>query len=64
MLRTARDIPPDARGILEGFDRQASMAARLALGFVFQLFVQTPFAGLGGLLGVALFGRAEQPQQS
>lgn len=64
MLRTARDIPPDARGILEGFDREASMAARLALGFVFQLFIQTPFAGLGGLLGVALFGRAAQPQQS
>jgi hypothetical protein len=50
--------------MLEGFDRQASIAARLAIGFVFQLFVQTPFAGLGGLLGVALFGRAEQPQQS
>ena len=61
VLRNARDIPPDARGMLESFGREASMAARLAVGFVFQLCVQTPFAALGGLLGVAMFGQTEQP---
>ena len=63
VLRSARDIPPEARGMLEGFGRQASMTARLAIGFLFQLCVQTPFAALGGLLGVAMFGQVEQPQQ-
>jgi hypothetical protein len=63
VLRSARDIPPEARGMLEGFGRQASVAARLAIGFLFQLCVQTPFAALGGLLGVAMFGQVEQPQQ-
>ena len=62
VLRNARDIPPEARGILEGFSRQTSMAARLAIGFVFQLFIQTPFAGVGGLLGVAMFGETRQAQ--
>jgi hypothetical protein len=51
-----------ARGVLEGFGRQTSMAARLAIGFVFQLFIQTPFAAVGGLLGVAMFGEAQQAQ--
>jgi hypothetical protein len=60
VLRNARDIPPEARGMLEGFGRQTSMAARLAIGFVFQLFIQTPFAAVGGLLGAALFGEARQ----
>jgi hypothetical protein len=63
VLRSARDIPPEARGMLEGFGRQASVAAGLAIGFLFQLCVQTPFAALGGLLGVAAFGQVEQPQQ-
>ena len=63
VLRSARDIPPDARGMLESFGREASIAGRLAVGFVFQLFIQTPFAALGGLLGAAVFGGAEQPQQ-
>jgi hypothetical protein len=61
VLRSARDIPPEARGMLEGFSRQASMAARLAIGFLFQLCIQTPFAALGGLLGAAIFGAVPQP---
>lgn len=63
-LRNARDMPPDARGILEGFSRQTSMAMRLAIGFVLQLFIQTPFAAVGGLLGVAMSAEAQQPQHS
>ena len=64
VLRTARDIPPEARDAMENFGRQSTMAMRLAVGFLFQLFVQTPFAALGGLLGVAMFGQAQQPQHS
>jgi len=62
VLRSANDIPPEARGMLENYGRSASMAARLAIGFFFQLFIQTPFAALGGLLGVAMFGETQQPQ--
>jgi hypothetical protein len=63
VLRSARDIPPDARGMLESFGRETTMAARLAIGFLFQLGVQTPFAALGGVLGAAVVGPVEQPQQ-
>lgn len=64
VLRTAPDMPPEARGIMEGIGRQASLVGRLVIGFFFQLFIQTPFAALGGLLGVALFGTtAPEPQQ-
>ena len=62
-VSSARDMPAEARGILDGFNRQAPMTTKLALGFMFQLFVQTPFAGLGGLLGVVLFGQVDVPQQ-
>jgi len=57
----------DDRDVPHVFARTERDAWR-ALGFVvardrlFQLFVQTPFAALGGLLGVALFGPAQQPQ--
>jgi len=63
VLRSAPDMPPEARGMMESFGRQASLAARLLIGFFFQLFIQTPFAALGGLLGVALFGTAESQLQ-
>jgi hypothetical protein len=63
VLRSAPEMPPEARGVMESFGRQASFVARLIIGFFFQLFIQTPFAALGGLLGVATFGKVEQPQQ-
>jgi hypothetical protein len=63
VVRSAPDMPPEARGMMESLGRQASLAARLVVGFFFQLFIQTPFAALGGLLGVALFGTAESQLQ-
>ena len=63
VLRSAPDIPPEARGMMESFGRQTSLAVRLIVGFCIQLFIQTPFAALGGLLGVAMFGTVGQPQQ-
>ena len=63
MLRNATDIPPDVRSWLESVGNSTSMTARIALGFFFQLFVASPFAALGGLLGAALFARPSQPQE-
>ncbi len=63
MLRSATDIPPDVRAWLDGIGDRASAPLRFVLGFFFQLFVATPFAGLGGLLGAAVFGPDTSPVQ-
>jgi hypothetical protein len=63
MLRNATDIPPDVREMFERLGTSASLPARLAFGFFFQLLVAAPFAALGGLLGAATFRRGEQPQE-
>ena len=60
MLRSATDMPPDVRAWLDGIGDRATAPLRFVLGFLFQLFIATPFAGLGGLLGAAIFG-AETP---
>jgi len=62
MLRNATDMPPEVRGWLESIGNNAGAAA-VAGGFLFQLFIAAPFAALGGLLGAALFGGTEQPQE-
>ena len=54
IVRTARDMPPEARAFLR------SMAAggspfRYVFGFALMLFLGTPFAALGGVLGAAFF---------
>jgi len=61
ILRGASDMPPDVRSWLEGIGDRASAPLRFVVGFLFQLFIATPFAGLGGLLGAAIFG-AEIPR--
>ena len=62
MLRNATDIPPEVRSWLEGLGRSSSVSATLILGLIFQLCIAAPFASLGGLLGAALLGNADQPQ--
>ena len=62
MLRNATDMPPEVRGWLESLGNNAGAAAVVG-GFLFQLFIATPFAALGGLLGAAMFGGREQPQE-
>ena len=57
MLRSAADMPPDVRAWLETVGDRASAPLRFVLGFLFQLFVASPFAALGGLLGAAIFAR-------
>ena len=63
MLRSATDMPPDVRAWLDGIGDRASAPLRFVLGFLFQLFIATPFAGLGGLLGAAIFGPDTSPVQ-
>jgi len=57
MLRNATDMPPEVRVWLESIGDRASAPQRVIVSFLFQLFVATPFAALGGLLGAALVGR-------
>ena len=59
MLGNATDMPPEIRRWLESIGNNAGAAAVVG-GFLFQLFIATPFAALGGLLGAALFGGREQ----
>jgi hypothetical protein len=61
MLRSATDMPPDVRAWLDGIGDRASVPLRFVLGFFFQLFIATPFAGLGGLLGAAIVGPETPP---
>lgn len=63
MLRNATDMPPDVRGWLESLGSNAGVAAVVG-GFLFQLFIATPFAALGGLLGAAMLGGREQTETS
>jgi len=55
MLRNATDMPPAVTGWLDGLGSQTT-PVRLILGFLVQFTIATPFAGLGGLLGAAMFG--------
>jgi len=57
MLRNAADMPPEVRAWLASMGDRASAPQRFVASFLFQLFVATPFAALGGLLGAAIFGR-------
>jgi hypothetical protein len=61
MVRNATDMPPEVRAWLDSLGSNAGTAAVVG-GFLFQLFVATPFAALGGLLGTAVFGRSEQTE--
>jgi len=63
LLGNATDMPPDVRTFLEGIGDRATGPARVIVGFLFQLFIAAPFASLGGLLGVALFGRQGSAEQ-
>jgi hypothetical protein len=61
MMGNATDMPPEVRSWVESIGDRASAPQRLVARFFFQLFVATPFAALGGLLGAAIFGRQTPP---
>ena len=60
MLRSAQDMPPNAREWIEMVAGRASSPARFVAGFAFQLFGAI-FAALGGLLGAIFFRRDVPP---
>jgi hypothetical protein len=61
VLRSAADMPPEAREWLERFGERASSPFRYLLGFLFQLGAGMMFATLGGVLGAAYFNRDVPP---
>jgi hypothetical protein len=54
IVRTARDMPPEARAFLRSMAEGGS-PLRYVFGFALMLFLGTPFATLGGVLGAAFF---------
>jgi len=52
-MRSARDIPPEVRAMVESFGANSSL--RVVFGFVLFLCVGAIFSTLGGVLGAAFF---------
>ena len=59
LAETAGTMPPGFRDYVGGY---VGGAIGIALGFVFMLFVGSIFSTLGGLLGVAIFGRTPRAE--
>ena len=55
MIRNATDLPPAVTGWLDGLGSDTT-PLRLFLGFLVQVVIAAPFAGLGGMLAAALSG--------
>jgi hypothetical protein len=58
--RNARDMPPEAREVLENFGGGGT-AVGTVFGFIFQLFAGTIFAAIGGVLSAAYFKKEVPP---
>jgi hypothetical protein len=52
-MRSARDIPPEVRAMVESFGANSSL--RVVFGFVLFLCVGAIFSTLGGVLGASFF---------
>ena len=59
ILQNARDLPPEARDVLEGLTEPSS-AGRYVFGFMLMFFGGTVFAAVGGVLA-AMFFRKDVP---
>ncbi len=59
ILSNARDMPPEAREVLEGLGQPAS-AFRYVFGFILQFFAGAVFGAIGGVVG-AMFFRKDVP---
>jgi hypothetical protein len=60
IVRNARDMPPEAREILENMGSSRGIIGFILL-FLFQLVVGSIFAALGGLLGAIYFKKEVPP---
>jgi hypothetical protein len=61
VLRTATDMPPNVRQILEGVSERGSSPFQYVFGFLFHLCAGLIFATAGGAIGAALFTRDVPP---
>ena len=59
ILSNARDMPPEAREVLEGLGQPAS-GFRYVVGFILQFFAGGVFGAIGGVIG-AMFFRKDVP---
>ena len=59
ILSNARDLPPEAREVLEGLGRPSS-AFRYVFGFILQFCAGGAFGAIGGVVG-AMFFRKDVP---
>ncbi len=55
VLRSARDMPPDARAWLESLAGSRSSTGRYAMGFAVMLVAGSLFAAAGGVVGAVYF---------
>jgi hypothetical protein len=60
VLRTARDMPPEMRDMLESWTEPGT-PLRIVFGFFLQLFIGTIFSAIGGLLGAMYFKKEVPP---
>jgi hypothetical protein len=58
--RNARDMPPEAREVLENMGGNGTLIGTV-FGFVFQLFAGAIFAAIGGVLSAAYFKKEVPP---
>ena len=61
VLRTATDMPPNVRQILEGVGERGSSPLQYVFGFLFHLCAGLIFATAGGAIGAAFFKRDVPP---
>jgi hypothetical protein len=61
ILQNARDLPPEAREVLEGLREPSSALGRYILGFVFMFFAGGIFGAIGGVLSAMFFRRDVPP---
>lgn len=60
-LEGARDLPPEARGWLDGVQPTSGLGLATAIGFIVMLVTGVPFGALGGALGAVLFRKPDVP---
>jgi hypothetical protein len=60
ILSNARDLPPEAREVLEGWGRSPSVL-RYLFGFIFQFCAGAVFGAIGGVIGAMYFRKDVPP---
>jgi hypothetical protein len=61
ILQNARDLPPEAREVLEGFREPGAAVGRYVVGFIFMFFAGGIFGAIGGVLAAMFFKKDVPP---